>query len=209
MKSLLYLTMLLVPSLSFGQKTGIFTNQTDIGSPKLKGSTGWNEADQSYQLKGGGYNIWFARDEFQYSFKKLKGNFLLTASFEFIGKGVDPHRKTGWMVRASTKPESAHVSAVVHGDGLTVLQWRTKEGAQMRDPEDEIFAGKKSYSTIQIERVGKTIIMRASRLNEALEIIGQTDAAELPEEVLVGLFICSHNADVTEEVRVWNVRVGK
>ena len=31
----------------------------------------------------------------------------------------------------------------------------------------------------------------------------------MPDEVLVGPFICSHNPDVTEEVKVWNVRIDK
>jgi Tol biopolymer transport system component len=31
----------------------------------------------------------------------------------------------------------------------------------------------------------------------------------LPDEVLAGPFICSHNPDVTEEVKIWNVRIDK
>ena len=209
MKSLLYLTLIFSASLSNAQTTGVFTDHADVGNPKLGGSTSYNTADQSYTLKGAGYNIWFGRDEFQYAYKKLKGDFILTANFEFIGAGTDHHRKIGWMVRASTEPDAAHVSAVLHGDGLTVLQWRVMRGAFMRDPEDEIFSPKKNYSIIQIERTGKTIIMRAAHPFEPLQTIGATDAASLPDEVLAGLFICSHNADVSEQARVWNVRIDR
>ena len=94
----------------------------------------YDEGSQTYSIKGGGYNIWFERDEFQYAYKKIKGDFILTANFAFVGKGTDPHRKIGWMVRETLDDNSPHASAVVHGDGLTVLQWRMLKGAFMRDP---------------------------------------------------------------------------
>ena len=31
----------------------------------------------------------------------------------------------------------------------------------------------------------------------------------LSDEVLAGPFICSHNPDITEEVKIWNVRIDK
>ena len=60
-----------------------------------------------------------------------------------MGEGKDPHRKIGWMIRESDKEDAAHMTATVHGDGLTVLQWRRLRGAYMRDPQDEIFNLKK------------------------------------------------------------------
>jgi hypothetical protein len=81
---------------------GIFQANSDIGNPKKAGSAIYNQPDQTYTLKGGGYNIWFERDEFHFLFSKIKGDFILTANFEFVGKGTEAHRKTGWMVREST-----------------------------------------------------------------------------------------------------------
>ena len=66
---------------------GIFQANSDIGNPKKNGSAIYNQPDQSYTLRGGGYNIWFERDEFHYLFNKIKGDFILTANFEFVGKG--------------------------------------------------------------------------------------------------------------------------
>ena len=113
---------------------GIFDNQTDIGHPKNTGSAVFNAAAQDYTLTGSGYNIWFERDELHYTYKKIKGDFILTANFAFIGKGSNPHRKIGWMVRESLDDNAAHMSAVAHGDGLTVLQWWVVKGVFMRDP---------------------------------------------------------------------------
>lgn len=211
MKSTFILLFSLIMAISSAQNTpvGIFKGNSDIGNPKKTGSAVYNQNDQSYNLKGAGYNIWFARDEFHFLYNKIKGDFILTANFEFVGKGVELHRKTGWMIRATTDEASPHISATYHGNGLTVLQWRVSAGAAMRDPQDEIFAKDSVYNVIQIERAGKTIIMRAARTGNPLEVIGSHDMENLPDEVLVGPFVCSHNADVTEEVKIWNVRIDK
>ena len=188
---------------------GIFMADSDIGNPKKTGSAIYDHVDQSYTLKGGGYNIWFERDEFHYLFNKIKGDFILTANFEFVGKGTEAHRKTGWMIRETTDEKSVHLSATIHGDGLTVLQWRSTAGAEMRDPQDQIFAKDSAYNVIQIERAGKKIIMRAAHNGEPFDTIGSHEMENITDDVLAGPFICSHNADVTEEVKVWNVRIDK
>ena len=42
-----------------------------------------------------------------------------------ISGGV-PHRKAGLVIRKDLEPGSIYVDAVVHGSGLTALQWREK-----------------------------------------------------------------------------------
>jgi Tol biopolymer transport system component len=212
MKRFFICTLILLSAFAANAQTktiGIFENTADIGNPKIKGSATYNPASQSYTLKGAGYNIWFERDEFRYLFNKIKGDFILTADFEFSGKGKEAHRKTGWMVRESTDEKSRHITATLHGDGLTVLQWRPEPAASMRDPQDELFAKDSAYNVIQIERQGKTVTMRAAHSGKPFDVIGTHEMASLSDEVLVGPFICSHNADVIEEVRVWNVRIDK
>jgi hypothetical protein len=139
---------------------GIFQNHADIGNPKIKGAASFNAADQSYILKGAGANVWFNRDEFHYAYSKLKGDFIVTANVKLLAGGKHPHRKIGWMIRASEQEDAAHMSATVHADGLTALQWRRMRGAYMRDPEDEIFSVKRNVQIIQLERTGKMFIMR-------------------------------------------------
>lgn len=208
MKVILVIVLLLLMHASYGQQSlGIFGSSMDIGKPKIQGATRYAEESQTYHLEGGGYNIWFNRDEFQFAHTKVRGDFILTANAKLLGEGLDPHRKIGWMIRGSLDEDAAHVSAVVHGDGLTALQWRALRGAFMRDPEDEVFAPKKHYSILQLERSGKTIIMRAAHYGEPLQVIGTTDAVALPDEVYAGLFICSHNPEKLEKGEAWNVRI--
>lgn len=210
MKPLALMLLVLLSIAANGQTSDpVFEGNTDIGNPKIKGSSTFNQTDQSYLLKGAGYNIWFNRDEFQFLHKKIDGDFVLTANVQLSGEGTDPHRKIGWMIRASLEEDAAHACAVLHGDGLTVLQWRTMRGAYMRDPEDEIFAPKKNYTILQLERKGRKIIMRGAHPGEPLQEIGSTESVALPNEVFAGLFICSHNAEVMEQGVAWNVRVDK
>ena len=209
MKLTLITILLLTGYLTMAQSNtvGIFKNNADIGNPKIKGAATFDAGTQTYSIKGGGANVWFNRDEFHYLYNKLKGDFILTANVKLLGQGVTAHRKIGWMIRESEKEESAHICAVVHGDGLTALQWRPLRGSYMRDPEDEIFDIKNNVQIIQVERSGKKIIMRAAAFGEPLHLVGIQEMKDMPDEVLAGLFLCSHNADVLEEANAWNVRI--
>ncbi|MDQ1332434.1 MAG: TolB protein [Bacteroidota bacterium] len=211
MKHLLFLlgSFLIINAPAQNVSVGGFNFSTDIGNPGNRGSARYNETDQSYTLKGSGYNIWFERDEFNYMYNKIKGDFILTANFRLEGKGTEPHRKTGWMLRESADDDSPQISAVLHGDGLTLMQWRNSKGASMKNPEDQIFARGSGYEVIQMERSGKTILMRTAHAGEPLELIGSFEMINLPDEILAGPFICSHNPDVIEEATVWNVRIDR
>ena len=189
---------------------GVFTNNADIGNPKNAGSSKYDPATQTYTLRGSGSNIWFNRDEFQYLYKKINGDFLLTADFAFVAEKGNGHRKIGWMIRESVDEGAASYNAVTHGDGLAVLQWRILRGAFMRDPEEEIFFAKKIiFQTIQMERSGKVITMRVANWGEPLQDVGSTPMFDMKDSVLVGLYICSHDSDKVEEAKMWNVRIDK
>lgn len=205
---LVLLSYLITFNLAMAQdQLGVFENSVDVGNPKQAGSSLYDSNEQEYIIKGSGYNIWFGRDEFQFTYKKLTGDFILTANFSLIGEGVDPHRKVGWMIRESLDDDAAHASATLHGDGLTLLQFRRLKGAHMRDPQDQVFAPKSNYQIIQLERNGKEIIMRAAMIGEPLQLIGSHTMPDMPEELFAGIFVCSHNEDVLEEARAWNVRI--
>jgi len=186
---------------------GLFDSQMDVGNPKKPGSATYDGVTHTYVLKGSGYNIWFNRDEFHYVFKKIKGDFTATANFDFIGATGNGHRKIGWMLRQSTDEKSIAISAVEHGDGLTVMQWRSLYGENMKDPEGEIFYPEKTFEVVQLQRAGKKLIMRVGHVGEPLVTVGAHEMDNMPDEALLGLFICSHDPEVYEEARVWDVHI--
>ena len=207
MRLLHFFLMILMSNLVVAQQ-GIFTTSKDIGNPKLSGSVDYNKSTQTYTLKGAGENIWGARDEHHFCYNKLKGDFILTANFKFEGEN-EAHRKMGWMIRASEDYNAVMCGAFVHGDGLTALQWRERRGAMMENPQDEIWAPKSYYEIIQLERQGKEFIMRAANHGEPLQIIGRKVLDFMPDEVLGGLVICSHDENVVETAYAWNVRIDR
>jgi Tol biopolymer transport system component len=210
MKRITLMLVLFNQALAFSQSAiGIFDGAADIGRPQ---KTGWSKYDasmQQYQMQGGGANIWFNRDEFQFLYKKIKGDFILTANFAFVDTGGNGHKKMGWMVRESLDEAAASMNAVAHGDGLVVLQWRDMRGAYMRDPEGEIFSAKRHVEIIQLERSGKKLIMRIAHPGEPLQEVGSHEMPDLKDTVVAGLFICAHDSDKVEQSRIWNVRIDK
>lgn len=201
------LTISLLIAFAPAKRIGQFQKSADIGNPNLAGSSRYDKATNTYTLTGSGYNIWFKRDEFQYLYRTIKGDFTISADFAFVGAGTDPHRKVGWMVRESMADDASHLSAVVHGDGLTVLQWRVAKGDAMRDPEDEIFSPEKAVQTVQLERKGDTYTMRVAKKGGEFQTVGNHQMANLPNDAMVGLFICSHKPDKVEEATVSNVQL--
>jgi hypothetical protein len=209
LRSLLFVAFLSISASAFTQTDtlGLFTSHMDIGNPKNKGNSQYNKETHTYTLTGSGYNIWFNRDEFQFLFKKIKGDFTATANFQFLGPTGNNHRKIGWMIRQSTDEKSIHISAVDHVDGLTVLQWRAVPGENMKDPEEEIFYPDKNFEVIQLQRIGKRLIMRVGHIGEPLKAVGSHVMTNMPEEALVGLFICSHDPEMIEQARIWDVHI--
>jgi Tol biopolymer transport system component len=190
-----------------GGPLGDFEAHTDVGSPKIAGHSTWNAASQVYMLSAGGVNIWAKRDEFQFAYRRMKGDFIVQAQVEFQGKGVDPHRKAGIMVRASTTDfDSAYVDGALHGDGLTSLQYRKVKGEDTAQIE---MPAAKGSNVIQLERRGNVFIFSAARMGEPFEVAEIKDVPNVPEDAFVGLFLSSHNADVQEKVVFRNVRVIK
>lgn len=180
---------------------GTFANHNDVGDPVRTGRVTYDAVNDEYTIEGAGANIWANRDEFHFAWRRLKGNFILTANARFDGKGVEPHRKIGWMVRSSLTGDSPHGSAVLHGDGLTSLQFRKTKAA----PTEEIVSKVKAPDVLQLERKGNTYRMSVARFGEVLT--SDEVSLDLGDEVYVGLFVCSHNKDVTERAMFSNVRI--
>jgi hypothetical protein len=211
MKKVIILFLVFLVSIMIASaQIGIFDTAADIGDPKMKGSSMYNESTQTYFLKGGGSNIWFNHDEFHFLFKKIKGDFIATANFKLTGnEDGNGHRKTGWMIRENTDHDAKGVNTCLHGDGLVVMQWRLMRGAYMRDPEEEVFFPKQYFgeNIIQFERSGEYVTMRMAHPGEPLEEVGSAHFPDLNKELLLGLYSLAHDPNDIQEAKIWNVRI--
>ncbi len=198
-----FIFLLIFTSPSFSQnKLNLFDDQGDIGTNVKPGAATYIPETGQYIISGAGYNVWADHDEFHFVWKKIKGDFILYTRAEFLGNWVNYHRKVGWMVRKSLDGNSPHVNAVEHGDGLTSLQFRRTAGAQTEEHKMKLTHA----NILQLERKGNQYIMRAAVYGETFAT-DTLDNLDLGDEVYVGLFVGSHNADVLETGVFSNVRI--
>jgi TolB protein len=181
-----------------------FDGHDDVGSPKIPGTAAYNPVSQEYSLTAAGANMWAQRDEFHFVWKRMTGDFILQARVELLGRGVEAHRKAGLMARASRNADAPYVDAIVHGDGLTSLQFRRTRGAATEERPSAI----KGADVIQLERRGSTYIMSAAKFGEPFTDT-RIDGISLGDDLLIGLVLCSHNPDVAERAALSNVRIIK
>ncbi len=190
------------PAMSKDSRLGEFDGSDDVGKVARPGSCQYSPTSQEYIIEGSGTNMWFNQDEFHFLWKRLKGDFILRARVQFVGDGVDPHRKMGWMIRNTLESNSAHVNACVHGDGLTSLQFRRTRDGQTEESKSKATAP----NVVQLERRGNTYIMSTATFGKPFVTVQMSDF-QLKDKVYVGLYVCSHNPEVSEKAVFRNVRI--
>ena len=117
---------------------GVFEAHGDVGDVGRKGSFVYDARAGSYTVTGGGANMWFATDAFHFVWKKAEGDVALSADVRFVGSGGNNHRKAALLVRQGLEPDAAYADAVVHGDGLTSIQYREERGGPTREIQSNV-----------------------------------------------------------------------
>lgn len=192
----------LSPLLAFAaDPIGDFSHQIDVGAPTIAGSSSFDQDTQTYTLSSAGINMWGSSDQFRFIYNQIEGDFIIRATIEFVGEGVDPHRKIGIMARNSLDTDSAYADACVHGDTLSSLQYRTEKGGET----DQLVLNAYHPTDIEFQRQGDTFTFSAATFGETYKSVSKK--TDLNANLLVGLFICSHNAEVVETAKFTNVRV--
>ena len=154
-------------------KIGLFDNHLDIGAVKNEGFAQYQKNDQTYTIGGSGENMWFDKDEFQYLWTTIQGDFIVRAEVAFLGKGVDPHRKAGWIIKNDLNTDTPHVNASVHGDGLTALQYRST----IKGVTEENVSTDSLPDVIQLERRGSTFIMSTAKFGQPFREVKTTNTS--------------------------------
>ena len=172
---------------------GEFTDQTDVGVTPRKGSAEYDAVRKEYRVRGGGENMWERKDAFHYVWRRASGDMTLTADVRIIGDEGEQHRKAGWVIRQSLAPDSAYVSAVVHGDGLTSMQFREHQSDETR----EVRSSLSKPLTLHLDRRGNTFTLAAAMEGGGFETAGSAEVV-LRDPVYIGLAVCSHDAAALE-----------
>ncbi|HUP04929.1 MAG TPA: hypothetical protein VMU19_13125 [Bryobacteraceae bacterium] len=180
----------------------LFEAQGDIGVTPKAGSMVYDAARDEYQVTGGGANIWADTDAFRFVWKRLSGDFSLSADVHFLGAGAVAHRKAVLMARQDLTPASAYADVALHGDGLTSLQYRTAAGAQTQ----ELRSTANAPVRIRIERAGNRFTIRVGKPGEEMTSSGPQEVT-MSDPIYVGIGVCSHDANILETAVFSNVRV--
>ncbi len=205
------LALLLVSVLSTGvaltslarPEIGIFSDHQDIGQTLRGGSADFDAAKGTYLIAGGGENMWFASDAFHFAWKKASGDVSLASDIRFEGKGGNPHRKACLIIRQNLNPDSPYADAVLHGDGLTSLQYRETAGGPTREIQSNVSAP----SRLRVEKRGNYVTMSIAGAGEPLRPAGGTFRIEFQEPFYIGLAVCAHEKDGLEKALFSNIQV--
>lgn len=204
MKLYYTLSLMLFVATVFAQtpnKIGLFEENVNIGNPLLLGKTSYNSATQEYTMQGAGINMWEKTDQFNFLWKKLKGDFIISANVKFLGNGINPHRKIGIIARNTLDANAAYADGAVHGVDLTSLQYRETSGDITKQIEISSF----NPVSIELSRIGNVFTFSAATKGENYKSCSKEIV--LNGEVFAGLFICSHEENVLETAIFSNVRI--
>ncbi len=167
---------------------GIFEGQSDVGNPALAGSASFDPVTQQYTVSGAGANMFARKDEFHFLWRRVSGDFSLTATVRFLKQERPSDRKIVLMARQSLADDAPYVDAVVHGRGLTVLQFREAAGDLTHTVRFPINAPVR----IRLERKQGWFTMYAAAEGQPLEELGAYEL-KLSDPIYAGLAVCSHN----------------
>jgi Tol biopolymer transport system component len=183
---------------------GDFTDHFDVGTVLHPGSATFDAATKTYTVTGSGTNMWFAKDDCHFAWKKMMGEISIAAEIAFLGTGKDPHRKACLMIRQTAETDSPYVDVAVHGDGMTSLQFRDAKGAATHEVQTNV----KAPTRVKLEMRGKYALLYVAAEGEELAFSGAAVRIALDGPVMVGLAVCAHNKDVSETATFANVKVG-
>ena len=196
------MSTLISTGMSRANPVGEFDDHGDIGAPQLAGSASYDPANQEYTINGAGSNMWFGADQCHFAWKKLDGDFILRTRVSFVGRGAVEHRKIGWLVRPSLDADAPYADCAEHGNGLTSLQYRRAKGTNT----EQIVLSVTNADVLQFERRDEKYIFSAARYGEPF-VSAELTNLDLGDDVLAGLFICSHSGEVSETAKFRDVRI--
>ncbi len=182
---------------------GIFDGHTDVGSVLHPGEAGFDDKSGVYSVTGRGENIWVAPDAFHFVWKRVTGDFALSADVALSSSKGNPHRKAVLMVRQSLDADSVYADIALHGEGLTSLQFRDERGG----PTREVQSSTKSPKRLRLVKRGDYVYMMTGGSGDPLHVAGGSPKIHLEGTYYIGIGVCAHDKDAVEKATFSNVEL--
>lgn len=183
---------------------GAFQQASDVGTVARSVEARFDSAAGAYVMSAAGENMWGTRDAFGYAWKTVRGDLTLMARIELQGDSAQGHRKAGVMFRQSLAPDAAYADVVVHGDGLTSLQYRAVAGGETR----EIQCALRAPSAVRLEKRGDYLQLSLQNGLGIFEPSGCAIRVALRGGFYAGLVVCAHDAAGYETAHFKHVGIG-
>ena len=205
------------PTKTFDIPLGIFTGQSDVGSPLVPGSASFDTATKEYTISSAGYNIWYTRDEFRFLWKKVNGDLSLAADIRFPDPNGYGDRKAVLILRQSLDDDSKEVLVALHGLGMIQLAQRPETDIRVKDTEFRIGGrGRPGGASpdslvpvmarrIGIEKHGDEFTLYVSLEGEPMHPYGAPIHLHLDGPFYAGIGFCSHQPDKSDTAILSNV----
>jgi len=186
------------------EPVGLFTDVKDVGAVSRATEASFEPNTATYTIAASGDNIWAERDAFGFAWKPMSGDVAFSARIEIQGASAQEHRKAGLMLRQSLEPDSAYVDVVVHGNGLTSLQFRTETGG----PTREIQCAREAPNAVRLEKRGDHVLLQLSDINGKFEPSGCAVKLVFGRVFYAGLAVCAHDNQAFETALFRHVSLG-
>ena len=180
---------------------GLFDGSTDIGAA-LKGSSTYQAATGTYQLTGGGADMWGASDAFHFTWVPLSSDVSLAANIAFPSGAVPPMEKAVLIIRQGLDAQAAYADIAIHGDGHITMQYRRSSGAATEDATSTMHGA----TRLRIERKGDHFTASAGPADGTL-VTFHSETIVLHDPVYVGIGVCAHDATALASIGFSDVKI--
>jgi hypothetical protein len=148
--------------------------------------------------------MWAKADAMQFVWKKMSGDFSVSAEIAFVGASAQPHRKACLVIRQNLDPGSPYVDVAQHGSGLTSLQFRDAADGMTK----EIEAMTDSPTSVRLDRIGDVVYLSVGYVGGKAAPSGASFTLPMKDPVYVGLAVSAHDDNAFETAVFSHVALG-
>ena len=179
----------------------------DIGCAGFPGDTLWFTCDDSYQITGGGRDIWDRNDGMHFLWMQVAGDFEIAVDAEWLGSPPDFWSKAGIFARNTLDKASEDVGCMIRRDGNFHTQRRTLF-QRWTDGGSESGPTQTTPKRIFMKREATTFTLGYDALTSPVNrnlAVQAWDAPEIRGVVYLGLGVTGHSTNGPATVRFSNL----
>ena len=173
----------------------------DVGTvtPQV-GKAGFDSTSQTFTVAGGGYDIWYDRDDFHYAYQQLAGDGEISARITSQTR-TDPYAKAGVMIKQSTAPFAPYALVGLTPDSGNQFQW-----SFLKESESSL-SNAAPNNWVKLKRAGNVFTAYKSMDGITWVQFGTSHTITMTTGATIGLFSASHNAGAISTATFDNVKI--